>query len=87
MENTKEQMLWLAEEMSRSSQADTFEMDWGNIWIKCCSWELKNILRDMAKDYVRLRELEPHLQLSLVELVKDYIRLRKLESDVKSAIM
>lgn len=49
-------LLWLAKEMDDHTHGnETIFLDWGNYSIKCNSCELKNLLVELAKDYVRLR--------------------------------
>lgn len=50
-------LLWLANEINDHTHGnDTIYMDWGNYSIKCNSCELKSLLVELAKDYVRLRQ-------------------------------
>lgn len=62
--STDDELLWLAREMDdHTSGNTTILLDWGNCSIECkagsapCS-ELKNRLRDLAIDYMRLKKKE-----------------------------
>jgi hypothetical protein len=84
----EEEVLWLAKEMAHPVYGtDTFDMDWGNVWIKCSCVNVKNTLTQMATDYLRLKKLEPLLGQQLTELMQEHLRLKELEQKVKDAII
>lgn len=64
--------LWLAKQLDDHTGGNsTILVDWGNFTIDCKagiapSTDLKNLLSEMAKDYVRLREKEVETQTVVV---------------------
>ena len=62
--STDEELLWLAREMDDHTCGNSvILLDWGNAEIQCLAGiapcnELKNRLRDMAIDYMRLKKKE-----------------------------
>jgi hypothetical protein len=57
-------LLWLARELDDHTAGNhVIRLDWGNLAIECKAGvgdccELKNLLSDLARDYLRLRKAE-----------------------------
>lgn len=64
-----DQLLYLARQMDdRTSGNDQINMDWGNAWIRCTDSYLKDLLVDLANDYVRLRKMESDVKNAIIKL-------------------